>query len=62
MKFESRDSITRLPDDPRALEEFLKRLPPEVREGFVRNLVTQDGTSEPSELEKNLTEVISRLA
>jgi hypothetical protein len=62
MKFEEEDSITRLPDDPKELESYFKGLPPEIIKEFAKNSSKQAKTHVPSEYEKKLTEIISRLA
>jgi hypothetical protein len=56
------DSMTRLPTDPKALEEYLKKLPPEVIEGFAANWQRKDKPDEESEMANNLLQIISRLA
>jgi hypothetical protein len=56
------DSITRLPTDPKALEEYLKTLPPEVIEGFAANWQRKEKPNEESEMANNLFQIISRLA
>jgi hypothetical protein len=56
------DSITRLPTDPKALEEYLKKLPPEVIEGFAANWQRKEKLDEESEMAKNLFQIISRMA
>jgi len=56
------DSITRLPTDPKALEEYLKKLPPEVIEGFAATWQRKDTPDEESEMANNLFQIISRLA
>jgi hypothetical protein len=56
------DSIIRLPDDPKALEEYLKTLPPEVIEQFAASWQRKDKADEESEMGKNLFQIISRLA
>jgi hypothetical protein len=56
------DSITRLPTDPEALEEYLKKLPPEVIEGFAANWQGKEKPGEESEMANNLFQIISRLA
>jgi hypothetical protein len=56
------DSMTRLPTDPKALEEYLKKLPPEVIEGFAANWQRKEKPDEESEMANNLFQIISRLA
>jgi hypothetical protein len=56
------DSITRLPADPKALEEYLKKLPPEVLKGFAANWQRKENPDEESEMANNLFQIISRLA
>jgi hypothetical protein len=56
------DSITLLPDDPKALEEYLKKLPPEVLKRFAAKWQRKDKADEESERVKNLVQTISRLA
>jgi hypothetical protein len=56
------DSITRLPTDPKALEEYLKKLPPEVIEGFAATQQIKGNPNEESETARNLFQIISRLA
>lgn len=52
-----RDSITPLPVDPKELEEYLKRLPPEVIKQFAANFRKQG----ESEMQNNLIQILSRL-
>jgi hypothetical protein len=56
------DSITRLPADPEALEEYLKKLPPEVIEGFAASWRRNEKPEEESEMANTLSQIISRLA
>jgi hypothetical protein len=56
------DSITRLPADPEALEEYLKKLPPEAIEGFAANRRGNKKPDEESEMAKTFSQIISRLA
>jgi hypothetical protein len=56
------DSITRLPTDPKALEEYLKTLSPEVIEGFAANWQRKEKPNEESEMANNLFQIISRSA
>jgi hypothetical protein len=56
------DSITRLPADPEALEEYLKKFPPEVIEGFAASWRRNEKPEEESEMANTLSQIISRLA
>jgi hypothetical protein len=51
-----------LPTDPKALEEYLKKLPPEVIEGFAANRPRNEKPDEESEMANTLSQIISRLA
>jgi hypothetical protein len=57
-----KDTITRLPSDPKKLEAYFKTLPPEVIEGFARNALKEDERHDASEMAKLTNEIIFRLA
>jgi hypothetical protein len=57
-----KDSITRLPTDPKKLEAYFKTLPPEVIEGFAQNALKEDEKPDDSEMAKLITDIIFRLA
>jgi hypothetical protein len=57
-----KDTITRLPSDPKKLEAYFKTLPPEVIEGFAQNALKEDEQHDASEMEKLINEIIFRLA
>jgi hypothetical protein len=57
-----KDSITRLPTDPKKLEAYFKTLPPEVIEGFAQNALREGERRDASEMAKLITETILRLA
>jgi hypothetical protein len=48
-----KDTITRLPSDPKKLEAYFKTLPPEVIEGFAQNAL-KDGESHDASEWRNL--------
>ena len=60
--FRKKDTITRLPSDPKKLEAYFKTLPPEVIEGFAQNSFEKDEGQEDSEMGKLIDEIIFRLA
>jgi hypothetical protein len=57
----NKDTITRLPTDPKKLEAYFKTLPPEVIEGFAQNALKEGERSDDSEMAKLITEIIFRL-
>jgi hypothetical protein len=57
-----KDTITRLPTDPKKLEAYFKTLPPEVIEGFAQNALKEGERRDDSEMAKLITETILRLA
>ena len=57
-----KDTITRLPSDPKKLEAYFKTLPPEVIEGFAQNAIEEDEGHDASEMGKLIDEIIFRLA
>jgi hypothetical protein len=57
-----KDTITRLPTDPKKLEAYFKTLPPEVIEGFAQNALKEGEKRDDSEMAKLITETILRLA
>jgi hypothetical protein len=60
--FKKKDTITRLPSDPKKLEAYFKTLPPEVIEGFAQNALKEDERHDDSEMGKLIDEIIFRLA
>jgi hypothetical protein len=54
-----KDTITRLPSDPKKLEAYFKTLPPEVIEGFAQNSFEEQDASEMGKL---IDDIIFRLA
>jgi hypothetical protein len=60
--FANKDSIVRLPSDPKALEAYFKTLPPEVIEGFAQNALREGERRETSDMAKMIRETILRLA
>jgi hypothetical protein len=60
--FKKKDTITRLPSDPKKLEAYFKTLPPEVIEGFAQNALKEDERHGDSEMGKLIDEIIFRLA
>ena len=58
----TKDTITRLPSDPKELEAYFKTLPPEVIEGFAQNALKDGERHDASEMEKLIREIIFRLA
>ena len=57
-----KDTITRLPSDPKKLEAYFKTLPPKVIEGFAQNALKEGETHDASEMAKLIHETIFRLA
>jgi hypothetical protein len=57
-----KDTITRLPSDPKKLEAYFKTLPPEVIEGFAQNALKEDEGQDASEMGKLIDDIIFRLA
>ena len=60
--FKKKDTITRLPSDPKKLEAYFRTLPPEVIEGFAQNALKEDEGHDASEMGKLIDEIIFRLA
>jgi hypothetical protein len=60
--FRKKDTITRLPSDPKKLEAYFKTLPPEVIEGFAQNALKEGERHDASEMAKLINEIIFRLA
>ena len=58
----NKDTITRLPSDPKKLEAYFKTLPPEVIEGFAQNALKEDERHDGDEMAKLIDETIFRLA
>jgi hypothetical protein len=58
-----KDTITRLPSDPKKLEAYFKTLPPEVIEGFAQNALKEgEERHDGSEMAELIDETIFRLA
>jgi hypothetical protein len=57
--FADQDTIVRLPSDPKALEAYFKTLPPEVIQGFARNVLREGERPEPSEIVKTILRLAS---
>jgi hypothetical protein len=57
-----KDTITRLPSEPKKLEAYFKTLPPEVIEGFAQNALKEGEWLDASEMAKLIREIIFRLA
>jgi hypothetical protein len=60
--FSNKDTIVRLPSDPKSLEAYFKTLPPEVIEAFAQNALKEGERHEPGEMAKMVRETILRLA
>ena len=56
--WEKKDTITRLPEDPILLKEYMEKLPPEVIEQFVANMRREGEVLEEGE---NVDIVVQRI-
>ena len=60
--FSNKDTIVRLPSDPKALEAYFKTLPPEVIDEFAQNALREGKRHDPDEMVNVIRETILRLA
>src|ERR1700722_17163841 len=60
--FSNKDTIVRLPSDPKALEAYFKTLPPEVIKEFAQNALREGKRKDPDEMAKMIRQKILRLA